>query len=172
MPPRLSIPSALTLGKPLPSTSLHQDVDHPEPPQTLSVPPRSLRSRSADIIPGGTQRQTARLPPMTAPPAALSSPTRARAHTVSVSMRSARKPLPSGTRRSPTLLGDSDDVQAGAGRAGRGSSSSRSERNRSPVSFEMSEQGGELDDHVVGMLDVIDDRVSTGKSSDILKDKR
>lgn len=161
MPARLSIPTFLNRGE---SSLSILPITAPLPEEATRN--SSNRTQSAGLPPPLIHHGRSNPQPVTAPagPTALSTG-RARAHTVSVSMRSARDP-----RRQSVSSADQDSAERGQ----REKTGSRSERRRisidrmqdegagTSVSYDMPAEG-ELHDEVVGMLDVIDDHVSTGR---------
>jgi len=88
-------------------------------------------------------------PPITTP---VSTARRNRAHTVAVALG------PSGRRGS----GPNERRRRGSSSANPRNLEEGREREGSPVHFELGNEQEELDDEVVGMLDVIDPEVSTG----------
>ena len=165
MAPRLTIPSFFSRVESaspiLPTTAPINPADssRPEPIRT-----RSANSPSASI---NNDQNTAA--PLTAPSSTVAEiQKRSRANTVSVSMRSARR-SPSSYRQGSVSSANRDAVRNGERE---GSSTSprliaasrlRADSAAGPVSFDLPEEGSELHDEVVGMLDVIDDHVSTGE---------
>lgn len=164
MPPRLSIP-----------TYPRQESSSPILPTTApnAGPSQPARHRAWSVAvpdPATNQDRTANpaLPITTPASPTNAQPRRSRAHTVSVSMRSARR-SPTDPRR-PSFLADLE-----SGRAGRPRSPVDRRRDSieqqmtgdneiTPVSFDLPDEGGQLHDEAVGLLDVIDDHVSTGMS--------
>ncbi|CAD6568158.1 MAG: hypothetical protein TREMPRED_004307 [Tremellales sp. Tagirdzhanova-0007] len=147
MAPRLTIPSFFSRVESaspiLPTTAPINPADssRPEPIRT-----RSANSPSASI---NNDQNTAA--PLTAPSSTVAEiQKRSRANTVSVSMRSARR-SPSSYRQGSVSSANRDAVRNGE----------REDSAAGPVSFDLPEEGSELHDEVVGMLDVIDDHVST-----------
>lgn len=156
-----------------PSIASTTPLQPSEPPAVRPVGGRSRSERVVHLAPpiaGTTVPHSAQTGTLSAPLTTPVSPTRRRAHTVSVSLASARRPdelsprvsedLESGLsaprtknrilpRRGSLALGKSDSRLAGAG---------------SPVAFELPQEDHDLSDDIVGMLDVIDMQVSTGMS--------
>lgn len=145
-----------------------------------STRPPALRSRSINALQGqrgpagdveasqtDRRRVSVTEPPPTAPAAIGASPGRRRAHTVSVSLASAKRQNFDTTRSAGRGSANAnveqglDDEELGIRRRRSSSVARRRASTATPVSFELEEGGEDLDDHVVGMLDVIDPHVST-----------
>ena len=155
---------------------------HPE-----AGPSQPTRSRAWSIgVTSPAAERMASLQPVTAPAESRvneNTTQRSRAHTVSISMRPNNRRTLSDTRRGSTSLSPEDAAERGQrGRARSGTGTSTAEQRResvqqemregdddgTPVSFDLPEEHEELHDEVVGMLDVIDDHVSTGEETPFL----
>ena len=169
MPPRLSMPSFLSTLSPQtpdsPISTSEKGLSRPNPSRALSAGlPLPITTN--------TNHNRNLQPPITAPPLSsgpLNNPVRGRAHTISVSLRGARSPsvakspsINSADRGSPVV--EQREKQGASGDSRRLSISGMQRlRGGTPVSVDIPSENRELHDEAVGVLDVIDDHVSTGK---------
>ena len=143
-----------TLASPFGTSSIPEDTVLEDAPQ--GGPSRPLRSTaSSRTVPRPSTQSSTRPRILNMP--TTNPPPRTRSHTVSVSMGQPRGSIDSGRRQSqPRASRDQGKRRSGAAEADE-------YPDIEPARYEVGGKG-ELQDDVVGVLDVVDGEVSTGKS--------